>query len=65
MTEINYLLEEMQKKLQYQQSAFKPSNGRDQDDDYALDTGPADSATGGGENMPATLDELKDILSKV
>lgn len=63
MSEITYLLEEMQNTLQYQQSAFKPSNGRDQDDDYALDSGPAETAS--GENMPATVDELKDILSNL
>lgn len=60
MSEITYLLEEMQNTMQYQQSAFKPASHGD--DEYALDTGPAESAT--GENMPATLDELKDILSK-
>lgn len=59
ISEITYLLEEIRTKLEYEGTAFKPTS--DHDDDFALET---PSTSSPADNMPATLDELKEIMSK-
>jgi hypothetical protein len=59
MSEISYLLEEMRSKLENQDTGYKPFN--EDNDDFGLENPSASSST---DNMPATLDELKDVMSK-
>ena len=59
MSEITYLVEEMKTQTEYNNSAFKVSDAAANEDDFGMES----VGSCPTDNMPANLDELKEILS--